>query len=138
MLTEPPESAPNYTLHALMQLRLTMNIQTWADTIEVEHRLKNKNIADIYFTWGGDQWIVEVKSEYKMSLIENAIGKYWSQCDYLLFAAPLTKIRESAVKQMVTWDNESLGKVGILGIGPTEIELLRAPQRLRRKTGSRR
>lgn len=135
MLTGTKGQRDGYTLHALMQLTLTLNIQTWADEISVEHQLKNNSIADIYFRWGGDEFIIEVKTEYKQSLIESAMAKYWSQCDYLLFAAPEQKIPKDKSEHVWNWASPSLKKIGLIAIGYHGLELIRTPERLKRKPG---
>jgi hypothetical protein len=135
MLTKTTNTQDAYTLHALMQLALTLNIQAWADKIQVEHRLKNNNIADIYFQWSGYELIIEVKTEYKVSLIEKAISKYWSQCDFLLFAAPAQQIPQVPDRQTTSWDNPSVEKVGLIAIRNSGLKLIRPPERLKRKPG---
>jgi hypothetical protein len=135
MLTSSDKPSFEYTVHAMMQLALTLNIQTWADELHVEYQLKNNRIADIYFKWDGHEYIIEVKSSYKISLIENAMAKYWSQCDYLIFAAPEAQIPKEESQQICSWGSPASDKIGLVAIGYNGLVLVRAPKLLKRQPG---
>jgi hypothetical protein len=125
------------TVHQCMQLVLASNIARWADWHDTEVRLSNGYIADIKFQWNRMDWIIEVKTILKSSIVENAISKYRTQCDFLLIAAPGSQYKDQEMATELKWISPIAEKIGYLEVNPSGIVLRHMPQRLTKETARR-
>jgi hypothetical protein len=121
-------------IHRLMKNIVYMNVLSWGVHVETEMQLKNKRIADIYFQWQGAEYIIEVKSLYKHSLIENAVEKYYGQSDFLVMAFPPDELPTGLQHGTGSWRTPLVDRVGLIEVGGGGIKLIRCPQSMRRKT----
>jgi hypothetical protein len=126
-----------YELHRLIKDALYTNIGTWSSEVKKECQLSNGKIADIWFRFKDDIGVVEVKTVYKVSLIENAFSKYHNQCTLLFVAFPEGEIPASALLSHMHWERPGVWKVGLLEVGNDGISLRRCPERLEMKTTRR-
>lgn len=99
--------------------------------VEKEQRLKNGRIADIIAEHDDGTTIVEVKSIFKMSLLEAAYGKYADLCDVLIVAAPPQRALYFASHSLITWPHDKVERIGLWQVTWDGIESLRPPKRLR-------
>lgn len=125
------------TIHRCMQLALASNIAIWADWSDTEVRLSNGYIADIKFEWMNLDWIIEIKTVLKPSIIEDAISKYRTQCDFLLIAAPRAQYQNEEVTMELRWISPVAEKIGYLEVDPEGIVLRHMPERLTKETARR-
>lgn len=95
---------------------LVGHFQPICSIIKTEHRCQNGRIADIWAIIFNKEMIVEVKSEWKSSLLEQAHTKYSNQCDILIYACPLLTCTRSEIAA-ITWppskDRERIGIIGV-------------------------
>lgn len=102
-----------------------------------EFELPDKKRADIFcVTTNGLFSIIEVKTEFKTSLIELALKKYARWCHALVFAVPgLTEDRLKPELPTSYWDT-AYAKAGLVGVWPCSFVTLRLPvfTRLDRET----
>jgi hypothetical protein len=119
------------SVHQLIQMALELNLEAWAKNVKVEKRLKNGRIADIYFEHNDSAYIIEVKSEYKSSLIHEAAIKYMFACDFLMIAVPPGQIPPAHKRRTVDWGSPIDDRVGMLEVGPFGIECVKTPAPIR-------
>lgn len=123
--------------HAEMQQLIWRRVATFADYANVEHRLSNKKIADVYYQCGATIIIVEVKTILKDTLITDAWRKYHSHCNYLVIACPPQPRHDDCGSLVAGWVNEQLMRVGIWWVDWSGIRECRPACRLDTKMPGR-
>jgi hypothetical protein len=120
---------PNRNLtHEGMQAFLVLQWKPIAEILEVEKELPNGRIADIYMELIGQKIITEIKSVYKMSLLEEAITKYYDHCDYLIYACPPPSFIPQAEDPLLVWPDQRRSRPGILFVHWDKISFYRLPR----------
>jgi|SRR6185295_10625921 len=99
--------------HTEIQQMIWRKVAAFSSFADVEYRLPNGKVADIFYRVGDTRVIVEVKTIIKQSLIESAWTKYTSQCDYLVVAGPEQPILDDKLPPLWGWQSESVRSVGI-------------------------
>jgi hypothetical protein len=99
--------------HAEMQQVIWRRVAAFAEYANVEQRLPNGKIADVFYQVGAVTVIVEVKTLLKASLIENAWNKYNGHCDYLAIAAPPQLMPLTSGEVLTGWRQEQHDRVGL-------------------------
>lgn len=110
--------------HYEMQQVVWRKVAAFADYANIEQRLQNGKIADVFYQVGPKTIIVEVKKVLRQSLIESTWEKYRTQCDYLAVACPPQLVQPSQAPLLGSWRDELIGRVGIWWVdwlGITEI-----------------
>lgn len=110
--------------HQEMQQVIWRKVAGFADYANVEQRLLNGKIADVFYQVGRIQVIVEVKTILKQSLIERTFAKYRGACDYLAIASPPALVRDDRAGRPLDWNDDRIARVGIWWVewhGITEI-----------------
>lgn len=120
--------------HKLLQDIVYTNVRIWAEAVNREERLRNNAIADIYFSWLGWEWIIEIKTTLKFSIFEDAISKYRTQCDYLIIAAPPNELDKLQSNDELAWAEPIFDKIGLLDVSPKGLILRKAPEPLKKRT----
>lgn len=92
---------------------IVRHIEKIAENVNVEYRLPNNRIADIYWEMMGVKFIAEAKTILKASLIQAAYGKYSNYCDYLILATPPEQEPMLTTNDLLTWRSEALDRVGL-------------------------
>lgn len=121
-------------LHRALKQAIYTNILMWAPNASMEYRLSNNKIADIHFGYAGEEFIIEVKTVYRYSLMELVLQKYYGQCDYLMVAFPRGSVPQNALQQTIGWDRTGVSKLGVIEADEAGVELVRLPSRLERRT----
>jgi hypothetical protein len=120
--------------HAEMQQVIWRKVAGFADYANVEQRLSNGKIADVFYQVGQITVIVEIKAILKESLIESAYVKYNKVCNYLVVASPPSLIRGDQVHQPSSWEDERISRVGLWWVEWHGITEIRPARRLDAKT----
>jgi hypothetical protein len=121
-------------LHTELMQAVLNNVRHWVPDVQNGYRLSNGKIADIYFKWMGEQVIIEVKTVLKPSIIQEAISKYYNQCDFLIIAAPPPQFREATFLDPLLWVSPIEKRIGNLWVEGDSVQLHRPPLRLRNST----
>lgn len=124
------EEANRDMSHYEMQKFVWRRATTFADHAQIEKSLANGRKADVYFEWNGERAIVEVKTQLKDSMIENAWLKYSSQCDYLAIACPPGSYQKDDGGLVEGWKNTKLLKIGVLWVDWEGITVIHPARRL--------
>lgn len=122
---------PRVALHTELMQAVLNNVRQWVPDVHDGYRLSNGRIADIYFKYMGEQVIIEVKTVLKPSIIQEAIGKYYNQCDFLIIAAPPPEFREATFLDPLLWVSPIEKRIGNLWVKGNSVLLHRPPLRLR-------
>lgn len=120
--------------HSEMQQMIWRKVAAFADYCNVEQRLDNGKIADVFYQVGQVTVIVEVKTLLKESLIENAYHKYADQCNYLAVACPPQMVSHDISEQWSGWRDHRYNSVGIWWVQWQGLTEIRPACRLRVKT----
>lgn len=120
--------------HYEMQQFIWRKVAPFADYANVEQRLDNGRIADVFYQVGATTVIVEVKTELKESLIESAWRKYHAHCQYLVYACPPQPLIPDRHRLLLSWNEERLQRVGIWSVEWAGIREIRPACRLDVKT----
>lgn len=116
-----------------MQNILYEGIILWGSRVAKEWRLPNGNIADIYFEYGGYSVIIEVKTEFKVSLLEQARDRYYGQSDFLYVAIPEGTVPQHLIDIKPSWASAIMSQVGLIQVGRSGVNILTFPSRPNRK-----
>src|SRR4051794_17836286 len=98
--------------HYEMQQFIWRKVAAFADYANIEQRLSNEKIADVFYQCGMTTVIVEVKTQLKHSLIKNAWNKYSKRCEYLAIACPPQLYYDDDPARTWGWPDECLSCVG--------------------------
>lgn len=120
--------------HYEIQQLIWRRVAAFAEYANIEQRLSNGKLADVYYQVGATTVIVEVKTTLKESLIEAAWQKYNQHCDYLAIACPPQHQYEDQAGLLTGWRREQLHRVGIWFVDWAGITEKRAACRLGVKT----
>lgn len=120
--------------HSEIQQLIWRKVAQFADYAQVEQRLLNNKVADVFYQCGRTTVIVEVKTQLKDSLIETAFEKYGKLCDYLVIASPAQLIRHDKYDPVSGWRAENVKRVGIWWVSWEGITEIRPAHRLDVKT----
>jgi DNA repair protein MmcB-like len=120
--------------HAEMQQVIWRKVAGFASYANIEHRLSNGKIADVYYQVGEVRVIVEVKTIVRDSLIKAAWKKYHTVCDYLVIASPPQLIHQDEPPRMSGWPNDRVERIGFWWVEWTGITEIRPACRLDVKT----
>lgn len=118
-------------MHTRLVDAVYSNVIRWVEHPRREWKLPNGKIADILFDYLGYEIIIEIKSVLKQSVINDAISKYWSQCDLLIIAAPTGQFPKSPDRSELLWGDGMADKIGHLEIADSGLRLTRPPSLLR-------
>jgi hypothetical protein len=124
-------------MHEDMKQLIWRKVAPFSDYANVEQRLPNGKIADVYYQVGTITVIVEVKTILKQSLIENAYNKYADYCDYLAIACPPQLCYNDGPPLLSDWRAERLDMVGIWWVEWHGLTQIRPACRLDVKTPGR-
>lgn len=120
--------------HAEIQMYLYLTYRQHTNNTEMEKLLLNRRKADLYFEYLDGRYIIEVKTEVKHSIIQAALEKYASQCDFLIIAAPSDQFYHVRRNQILAWTEAMHEKVGKLAVSWGRIDIIRHPVRLHAET----
>jgi hypothetical protein len=120
--------------HYEMQQFVWRKVARFADYANIEQRLSNGKIADVFYQVGRVTVIVEVKALLKQSLIDAAWQKYHDQCHYLAIASPPQLVHSDQAQLIGGWNSERLDRVGLWWVSWEGITEIRPACRLNVKT----
>lgn len=120
--------------HSEMQQVIWRSVAKFADYANVEQRLSNGRIADVFYQVGQITVIIEVKTIVRDSLIEAAWRKYNSMCDYLAIASPPQLVHSDRTRLLDQWRDEQVARVGLWWVNWLGITEIRPACRLDTKT----
>lgn len=120
--------------HGEMQQLIWRKVAMFADYANIEQRLPNGKVADVFYQVGQVTVIVEVKIILKESLLQNAWNKYAAHCQYLAIASPPQSYYDEREYQYSGWQSERLKRIGIWQMQWTGITEVRRASRLDVKT----
>jgi len=123
--------------HYEMQQFIWRKVAAFADYANIEQRLPNGKIADVYYQVGQTTVIIEVKTQLKESLIENAWSKYNRHCDYLAIACPPQLCYDDNSQLISGWARPAYESVGIWWVEWHGLTQIRPACRLDVKTPGR-
>lgn len=99
--------------HYEMQQLIWRAVAKFADYANIEQRLSNGKLADVFYQVGNVTVIVEVKTQLKQSLIQSAWQKYSQHCHYLAYACPFQLCHHDQAPLLSAWTEERISRVGI-------------------------
>jgi hypothetical protein len=120
--------------HYEMQQFIWRKVATFADYANIEQRLDNGKIADVFYQVGRTTVIVEVKTKLRQHLIESAWLKYHDHCQYLAIACPPQPYCADQGSFTGGWNVEKFDRVGIWHVEWTGMAEARQAARLDVKT----
>lgn len=120
--------------HYDMQQFIWRKVAPFADYANIEQRLPNGKIADVFYQVGQINVIIEVKTLIKDSLIQAAFRKYWDQCHYLAIACPPQLCYQDRAPLLPSWQEARFDKVGLWWVDWRGITEIRPACRLDVKT----
>ncbi len=120
--------------HYEMQQFIWRKVAAFADYANIEQRLSNGKIADVFYQKGQTTVIVEVKTKVSEYLIESTWRKYKSECDYLAIASPPEPLGNLHEMGWGAWNDGRIIRVGLWWVEWTGIMEIRPACRLDVKT----
>lgn len=122
--------------HYEMQQVIWRNAASYADFADIEHRLANGKIADVYYENGETRVIIEVKSSLRDSLIKEVYDKYAEYCDYLVIAMPPHYPSSPCFEPLSIGIGDKYMKVGIWFVDWLGVTVRRYPRLLHNRTAA--
>jgi hypothetical protein len=121
----------NYDLtHNEIQGMLLGVIRQFTDTAYPEYTLPNGKKADIACLYKEGTAVIEVKTNFQISLLDSAITKYAECCIYLFYATNINAIPNDLINRKEIMGSGPRRRVGLIEVGSAEIRLIRNATRL--------